>query len=331
MDRFLSDTFAAHLKNVFQPNPATNVRNIRSKTEDDFPIAEPCEVIKIIKEQLQSPGCDLITPKMLIELPLCAVGTICQLFNAMTRLGCCPKRWKKSIIIMVPKPEKDHTLTSSYRPISLLSFLSKLFEKCLRTRNIPYFRRHNSISAHQFGFREKHGTIEQVNRITSEIRSAFENREYCTAVFLDESQAFDGLTAIKIMLPNNTHKLLKSYLYNRVFAVLCNSSMSDEHNIEAGVPQGSVLGPTLYLLYTSDILTSGQLTMSTFADDTAILSRSKCPQQASAQLAAHLDVVEKWDSDWRIKVNEQKCKQVAFTLNRRNCPNLTQSTFNLSV
>jgi len=63
--------------------------------------------------------------------------------------------------------------------------------------------------------------------------------------------------------------------------------------------------------------------MSTFADDTAILSRSKCPQQASAQFVAHLDVVEKWLSDWRIKVNEEKCKQVTFTLNRRNCPNLT--------
>jgi len=97
--------------------------------------------------------------------------------------------------------------------------------------------------------------------------------------------------------------------------------MSAEHNIEAGVPQGSVLGPTLYLLYTSDIPTSRQLTMSTLADDTAILSRSKCPQQASAQRAVHLDVVEKWLSDWRIKVNEQKCKQVTFTLNRRNCPN----------
>jgi len=95
------------------------------------------------------------------------------------------------------------------------------------------------------------------------------------------------------------------------------------NNIEAGVPQGSVLGPTLYLLYTSDISTSRQLTVSTFADDTAILSRSKCPQQASGQLAAHLDVVEKRLSDWRIKVNEQKCKQVTFTLNRRNCPNLT--------
>jgi len=161
---------------VFQPNPATNVCNIRSQTEDDFPIAKPivfrpCEVIKIIKEQLQprkSSGRDLITPKMLIELPLCAVGSICQRFNAMTRL---PKRWKKSIIIMIPKPGRDHTLTSSYRPISL----SKLFEKFLLTRIIPYFRRHNSIPAHQFAFREKHGTIEQVNRITSEIRSAFEN------------------------------------------------------------------------------------------------------------------------------------------------------------
>lgn len=68
---------------------------------------------------------------------------------------------------------------------------------------------------------------------------------------------------------------------------------------------------------------SRQLTMSTFADDTAINSRSKCLQQASAQLAAHLDVVEKWLSDWRIKVNEQKCKQVTFTLYRRNCPNVT--------
>jgi len=82
--------------------------------------------------------------------------------------------------------------------------------------------------------------------------------------------------------------------------------MSAEHNIDAGVPQGNVLGPILLnLLYTSDIPSSRQLTMSTFADDTAILRRSKRPQQASAQLATRLDVVEKCLSDWRIKVNEE--------------------------
>ena len=166
---------------------------------------------------------------------------------------------------MIPKPGKDHTNPSSYRPISLLSCLSKLFEKCLLTRINPYLRIHNKIPSHQFGFREKHGTIEQVNRITSEIRSAFENREYCTAIFLDVSQAFDrvwleGLThKIRATLPNNTHKLLESYLYDRKFAVRCNSAMSDDYVIRVGVPQGSVLGPTLYVLYTADIPTSNNI------------------------------------------------------------------------
>lgn len=336
-DKNRAITFAVHLQNVFQPNPPTNAfvlpplsDNIQSQHE---PIVfRPNEIAKIIKEQLnpkKSPGCDLITPKMLIELPYCAVCIICQLFNAITKLGYFPERWKKSIIIMIPKPGKDHTVPSSYRPISLLSCLSKLFEKCLLTKIVPYLRIHNIIPAHQFGFREKHGTVEQVNRITSEIRTAFEHREYCTAIFLDVSQAFDrvwldGLMhKIRTTLPNNTHKLLKSYLYNRLFAVRCNNAMSDDHVIGAGVPQGSVLGPTLYVLYTADIPTSRRLTTSTFADDTAILSRSRCPMQATTQLATHLLSVGKWLSDWRIKVNEQKCKHVTFTLNRQDCPSLT--------
>jgi len=97
---------------------------------------------------------------------------------------------------------------------------------------------------------------------------------------------------IKAMLPQNTHKLLKSYLYNRAFAVRCNSDMSNDHAINTGV-----LGPTLYVFYTSDIPTSRLLTTSTFADDTAILSRSKCPLQATTQLSRHLLAVEKWLSD----------------------------------
>jgi len=122
---------------------------------------------------------------MIIELPYCAVCTVALLFNAITKLGHFPQRWKKSIIIMIPKPGKDHTVPSSYRPISLLSCLSKLFEKCLLNQKNPFIRLHNKIPSHQFGFREMHETIEQVNRITSEIRNAFENREYCTAIFLD--------------------------------------------------------------------------------------------------------------------------------------------------
>lgn len=336
-DEERANTFAVHLQKVFQPNPATNSFALPTVLNDTHLQHEPIEfrpneVARVINQELnpkKSPGLDLITPKMIIELPYCAVCVICQLFNAITRLGHFPERWKKSIIIMIPKLGKDQTVPSSYRPISLLSCLSKLFEKCLMTRINQFLNLHNIIPSHQFGFRQNHGTIEQVNRITSEIRGAFENREYCTAIFLDVAQAFDrvwleGLMyKIKSTLPANTHKLLKSYLYDRKFAVRCNTATSSEHRIEAGVPQGSVLGPTLYVLYTADIPTCRGLTTSTFADDTAILSRSRCPLQATSQLARHLVNVEKWLSDWRIKVNEQKCKHVTFTLNKKDCPPLT--------
>jgi len=223
---------------------------------------------------------------------------------------------------MIAKPGKDHTIPTSYRPISLLSCLSKLFEKCVLTRIVTYLRLQEGIASHQFGFRERHGTVEQVNRISSEIRNAFEKREFCTAIFLDVSQAFDRLGLeglmykIKTMLSYNTHKLLEFYIYDRRFVVRCNTAISDDFTVGAG-------GTSSYVLYTADILTSTRLTTSTFADDAATLSRSKCPIQATAQLAIHLVDVEKCLSDWRIKVNEQKCKHVTFTPNRQNCPPLT--------
>jgi len=127
------------------------------------------------------------------------------------------------------------------------------------------------------------------------------------------------------LLPQNIHKLLKSYLYKRVFAVRCSSSTSSDYTIEAGVPQGSVLGPILYILYTADIQTNYQLTISTFADDTAIPSRSRCPVKATMQLARHLTCVEQWLANWRIRVNEGKCKQVTFTLNKQTCPPLVMN------
>jgi len=101
-----------------------------------------------------------------------------------------------------------------------------------------------------------------------------------STIFLDVSQAFDQVWLDGLMhkiithLPGFNHKLLESYLYNRTFAVRCITTTSDDYIIKAGVPQGSALGPTLFLLYTADIPTNEQLTTSTFADDSANLSRS---------------------------------------------------------
>jgi len=105
--------------------------------------------------------------------------------------------------------------------------------------------------------------------------------------------------------------------------VSCNTAIIDDFTIGAEAPQGSVLGATLYVFYTSDIPKITRLTLSTVADDTAILNRSKCPKKATEQLALHLVDDEKWLSDWRIKINEPKCKHVTFTLTRQSFPPLT--------
>ena len=263
---------------------------------------------------------------MLKELPSIALVFLAKLFSAILMLGYYPQLWKKSQIIMVAKPGKDATLPSSYRPISLLPCLSKLFEKVLLSKITPFLHQNDIIPTHQFGFREKHGTIEQVNRITNEIRKAFEMREYCSAVFLDVAQAFDkvwydGLIhKIKKSLPNTFHNILESYLSNRRFTVKVNDYITEECPITAGVPQGSVLGPILYILFTADIPTSDEVITSTFADDTAILSRHKCPITATKVLQQHLKQIEEWLAKWRIKVNENKCKHITFTLRPKTCP-----------
>lgn len=230
---------------------------------------------------------------------------------------------------MVPKPGKDPTQITSYRPISLLSILSKLFEKSLMHYLNPIIASQNIIPPHQFGFRKNHSTIEQVHRIVTLIRNTFEQKKYCTSLFIDISQAFDkvwhkGLIyKITQLLPPCTHKILTSYLNNRTFVVKMNNSISNSKLISAGVPQGSILGPFLYTVYTADMPTHLHTHTATFADDTALLSIHKNRIIASQQLQTHIDILEKWLELWKIQVNPSKCVHVTFTLNKSCCPKIS--------
>jgi hypothetical protein len=117
------------------------------------------------------------------------------------------------------------------------------------------------ISNHQFGFRQGHSTIEQTHRIVQRINEALENNQYCSAAFLYISQAFDKVW----------HTGLLSYLHSRHFLIKVETEYRELSSVNAGVPQGSVLRPSLYLLYTADLLTSPGSTTATFADDNAVV------------------------------------------------------------
>lgn len=109
----------------------------------------------------------------------------------MLRLSYFPTTWKHSVIIMISKPNKPKHLTSSYRPISFLPKFAKLFEKLILHRISPLIDQQNILPKSQFGVRRKHNTTQQIHRIVDKISSSFESKQFCPAVFLEISQAFD--------------------------------------------------------------------------------------------------------------------------------------------
>jgi hypothetical protein len=165
--------------------------------------------------------------------------------------------------------------------------------------------------------------------VTNVINKALEDRKYYAAVFLDVSQAFDRvwhsglLYKIKQFLPPPYFHLLKSYLSDRQFQVRVGNEKSELQPIKAGVPQGSVLGPTLYVLYISDIPTSTNTTLGTFADDTVILSVNEDSRRAASDLQYHLNTLLTWFEKWLIRINENKSCSITFTLQKSSTPNVT--------
>jgi hypothetical protein len=166
----------------------------------------------------KSSGYDLITVLILKSLPPIGIKYLTQLFNSALFLGYFPDQWKVAQIILLLKPGKSPYALQSYRPISLLPVVSKVFEKLLLPRILPLVATNNLIPDHQFGFRKLHSTINQTHRVVQRIHTALDSKQYCSTAFLDISQAFDKvwhaglLYKLRQALPLNYFLLLKSYL-----------------------------------------------------------------------------------------------------------------------
>lgn len=336
-----AEVFANYLEETFQPYAAEGnqdlTTNIRGE-EANIKLVTPKEIEKEIKNNInakKSPGYDLITGEILKHLPKKAIIKITYLINATFRLLYVPAAWKVSEVIMLAKLGKPPNEVSSYRPISLLPIISKLYEKLLLKRLKPIIEEKQLIPTHQFGFRNKHSTIEQVHRIVNIIEKSLEGKKVCSAVFLDVAQAFDkvwheGLfNKLEHYLPRQYSELIKSYILDRHFRVKYDNEYSNIKAIKAGVPQGSVLGPILYLIYTCDLPQPKQATVATFADDTAILVVDDDAEIANKKLQKVVNQINSWTKKWRIKLNESKSTYINFTNKKVNPLTLTLNNSNI--
>jgi hypothetical protein len=167
------------------------------------------------------------------------------------------------------------------------------------------------------GFGKIHATTEQVHRIVKIICDTQESDQYCTAAFLDISQAFDKVRhhglfyKIKATFLNNIYNILQLYLHNRYFLIRYREAYTTIYSVSSAVPLGSVLGPLLYLIYTADLPVTPHTETATFADDTALHVN---PEIARHLLQTVLSNIQEWLKKWSMKANETKFTHVTFIL-----------------
>jgi hypothetical protein len=335
-NREIAEQFGQHLQDTFRPNDTDHQLHpdihdfLETPLQLSFPpkTISPREVSCAIHSLPigKAPGYDLITAKILRQLPRKSILFLTYVYNSILRTSHFPIQWRYSVVVLFPKPGKPHHLPSSYRPISLLSLLSKLFEKLLLPRLMEHLDSANSIPEHQFGFRNSHSTIQQCHRLVDTISLALENRQYCSGVFLDVTQAFDRvwheglLYKLKKVLSDGLYRIMVSYLSDRYFSVRQGDELSQLYVATAGVPQGSVLGPTLFSISVNDIPSHHDTLIATFADDIALLAIDNDPVNASQKIQQHLNLIETWTKLWKIKLSETKSQHITFTLRRQDCP-----------
>jgi hypothetical protein len=288
-------------------------------TLDPISTTEITNFINKLKKN-KSPGEDKINAKMLINLPINFIIFITFLLNSLLKLNHFPTHWKNAVVVPIPKPGMDHTIPSNFRPISLLSSLSKVYESILATRFDDFCNEQNILKPEQFGFRKQHSTQHQLLRVVELLQDQITRKRVAGVVFVDIAKAFDKIwidgllfKLINLNFPTQLIKILNSYLNNRTFIVKANNCYSSPRPIFSGVPQGSLLGPKLFNIYINDMPNSPNIDLALYADDTAIIARHVHARGAFYAIKNYLKIYEVWLTQWRIKVNTSKCAAVFYT------------------
>ena len=257
-------------------------------------------------------------------------------------MSCYPDIWKKSNIIPAHK-KNDKQLVNNYRPISLLPIFGKIFEKIIFNRIYDFLLKEELLNPIQSGFRLSDSCINQLLAITHEIFEAFDCNPplEVRSVFLDMSKAFDKvwheglLYKLKSMgISGEFYDLLENYLSGRLQRVILNGQTSSWRPILAGVPQGSILGPLLFLIYINDLPNKLKSNAKLFADDTSLFTIVKDENKSANVLNNDLSLISEWAFNWKMLFNPDPTKpaqEVLFSRKKKTLYHPTLSLNNIQV
>ena len=248
------------------------------------------------------------------------------IINASFKTGIFPEKLKTAKVIPIHKGGDNQDL-NNYRPISILNTISKIFEKVAKARLYKFLIENKILSNNQFGFREGLGTTDAITALTEFIVQTVDKGDKCLGVFLDLAKAFDSvphdILLCKLSSVGINYTSLKwfdSYLANRIQSVTIQGRQSESQHLKYGVPQGSVLGPILFLVYINDLCQLPVGKVITYADDTVILFKGSNWDTTFEKANEGMEIVRNWLGHFMLTLNVGKTKYMPFSINNRGQP-----------
>ena len=273
-----------------------------------------------------SSGPDLISTKLLKQILPTIIIPLCHLFNLSLQTGFVPPQFKIAKVITVYKSGDKHLFTN-YRPISLLSTFSKLLEKIVARQIFGFLYKHKLLYKHQYGFRRGHSITHPLLHFLDKMYSSLNktNPEFTLGIFLDLKKAFDTVDH-KILIKKLDHfgfrgmsnLWFKNYLNDRFQFVSIDGSNSSSLKMSCGVPQGSVLGPLLFLIFINDLPNATSFFALLFADDTTFQVSSENIQQLFDTANRELQKASVWFQANKLTLNVSKTKYILFRSKKMN-------------
>ena len=332
----LSELFNDHFINLTSNNSSKN-KNIDSNkdvliadmTNSMFiePMTEP-EVTRIINllNNTNSTGYDRINTKIIKLSSKFIASPLSHIINKSFEQGIFPDRLKLSIVKPLYKTG-DPTRMENYRPITLITIFSKIFEKAMVERINNFISKGSILVSNQFAFRKGSSTTQACFTLVKEVTEAINDKLTVMGIFLDMSKAFDWVCHSRLLLKvqryglrGKVYEWLLSYLSERYqvteISKIVNGKMitvsSSSKVIQTGVPQGSILGPLLFLLYINDLPNALKHDCILFADDTTLLI--KCKEKSDLEVAANeeIKVIARWMENNNLKLNVDKTNVLHF-------------------
>ena len=276
-------------------------------------------------------GPDSISVRLLKELCEELTPVLTTIFQSSLVSATVPEAWKMAHIVPVFK-KGDCSTAANYRPVSLTAICSKLIEHIIHSSVMQHLDNEHVLSDTQHGFRRRRSCETQLVKTIDDLAEGVDAGKQMDIILLDFSKAFDKVPHQRLLtklhhygIQGNLHAWIGNFLYNRKQRVIVEGSESSEADVLSGVPQGTVIGPLLFLLYINDLPERVKCGIRLFADD-CIIYRPISSARDSANLQADLNALRQWTCDWQMTFNPDKC--VVMHITRRK--NKRKTIYNLN-